>query len=380
MSEEASGATEKPLKRTALFELHQKLGARLVPYAGWEMPVQFSGVKAEHLATRQAIGLFDVSHMGELRVQGSGALEAVNRLITNDLGKAKDGQAVYTCCCNEAGTILDDLIVYRLSESEILIVCNAANLTKIREHFQQQLQSSGSPGSTTLTDESSDVALIAVQGPKALPLIERTLGFAVAGQLKPFRIASLQFAGSAIEVARTGYTGELGVEIFCPNASAPQLYERLLSEGAADGALPVGLAARDTLRLEARLALYGNDISESTNPLEAGLGWTVKFTKPDFVGKAALESIRDQGPTRQLVGFEMSGRGIARHGYPLLDEAGRRIGECTSGAPAPSLNKNIGLGYLPSGMTKVGTEFVVDCRGRSVGARVVETPFYKRSP
>ncbi|MEN9581584.1 MAG: Aminomethyltransferase [Pseudomonadota bacterium] len=363
----------EPLKRTPLFHLHQELGARLVPYAGWEMPVQYSGVKAEHLAVRQHAGVFDVSHMGELFIRGEGSLEAVNRLITNDLAKVVDGRALYTCCCNERGTILDDLIVYRLSAAEILVVCNASNLDKIAQHFRTEIQGQ------SVTDESDAISLIAFQGPRALPLLERVLNTAVASTLKPFGIADAAFEGHSLRVARTGYTGEDGVEIFCPNASAEALFRRLLEVDAGGGVLPAGLAARDTLRLEARLALYGNDISEDTNPLEAGLGWTVKFEKAQFVGKAALLEIRKAAPRRTFVGFEMTGRGIARQGYPLLNNTNEVVGECTSGAPSPTLGSSIGLGYLPTSMAAIGTEFLVDCRGRAVTAKVVKTPFYKRA-
>ncbi len=368
-----TNAESGPLKRTPLYEVHRKLGARLVPYAGWEMPVQYSGVKAEHTAVRTAVGLFDVSHMGELFVRGAGALQAVNALITNDLERAETGQAVYTCCCNEQGNILDDLIVYRLADEEILVVCNAANLDKIREHFSSSIRG------PRVEDESAETALIAVQGPQALQLVQQTLSSPIPGELRAFRIADVPFRQHRVRVARTGYTGEEGVELFCDNDVASALYLALLEDGAPVGALPVGLAARDTLRLEARLALYGNDISESTNPIEAGLAWTVKFKKSNFVGKSALEAVKQQGPERQLVGFEMVGRGIARQGYPLLDLEGKSVGECTSGAPSPTLGKNIGLGYLPSSMSAIGTEFLVDCRGKQINARVVQTPFYKRA-
>lgn len=362
----------EPLKRTPLFSLHQELGARLVPYAGWEMPVQYSGVKAEHLAVRHQAGLFDVSHMGEIFVRGPGALDAVNRLITNDLAKVGDNQALYTCCCNAHGTILDDLIVYRLSAAEILVVCNASNLDKIAQHFESELTQH------SVTNESAEISLLALQGPKSLAILENVLSRPVAEGLKPFRIAEVTFRGHKLRVARTGYTGEDGVEIFCPNQIAEGLFRALLEQGTPVGLLPAGLAARDTLRLEARLALYGNEISEQTHPLEAGLSWTVKFDKHDFVGKEALLRFREEGPKRALVGFEMTGRGIARQGYPLLNLEGQRVGECTSGAPSPSLGSSIGLGYLPASMTALGTEFLVDCRGRNISAKVVKTPFYKR--
>jgi aminomethyltransferase len=348
----------------------------MVPFAGWEMPIQFKGIAAEHAAVRERAGLFDVSHMGELRVSGDGALEAVNALITNDLARAEDGQAVYTCCCNAAGTILDDLIVYRRSPTDVLVVCNASNRPKISGHFARALE-----GKVTFRDESDATALIAVQGPRALELVRRAGASVDPNSLRSFRFRDGAIAGVPVTIARTGYTGEDGVELFCPNEGAVTLYRALLEAGSAFGAEPVGLGARDTLRLEARLSLYGNEIDETTNPIEAGLGWTVKLEKPaGFLGRDAIAQVKAEGPTRSIVGFEMVGRGIARHGYPLLSTSGGAVGICTSGGPSPTLGKNIGLGYLPSAMTAEGTVFLVDCRGKSIEAKVVKTPFYKRKP
>lgn len=337
------------------------------------MPVQYKGVKAEHLAVRNHAGVFDVSHMGELFVGGKGAVPAVNRLITNDLAKAKDGQAVYTCCCNEHGQILDDLIIYRLSEQEVLVVCNASNRAKIAAHFRNLL-----PANVSLEDRSDALSLIAFQGPRAIASLQDVLG-ATSGiaELPSLHIAEFELLGERCRIGRTGYTGEDGVEIFCDNAIAPSVFSTLLAAGGAD-AQPAGLAARDTLRLEAKLALYGNDIDEATNPLEASLAWTVKFDKPDFVGREALLRVKEAGIQRKLVGFEMTGRGIARSGYPLLDQEKNTVGRCTSGAPGPTVNKNIGLGYLPIAMSALGTEFLVDCRGKTITARVTKTPFYRR--
>jgi aminomethyltransferase len=361
------------LQRTPLFDLHLQLGARMVPFAGWEMPIQYAGLKREHQRVREAVGLFDVSHMGELEIHGSDAVPAVNRLITNDLERATNGQAIYTCCCNADGMILDDLIVYRIDDARVLVVCNASNRDKIRAHFEKELKG------VTLRDRSDELALLAVQGPRAKALLDETLGPQVVGSLKPFHTHECEVevgaAPLSLRVARTGYTGEDGVEIFCAAGAAAQLAKGLVEAGAE----PCGLAARDTLRLEAALSLYGNDIDETTHPLEARLGWTVKFDKADFVGKSALERLRDTGSSRKLVGFEMVERGIARAGYALLDSEGRPCGRCTSGSPSPTLGKNIGLGYLPIELSKLGTQFAVDCRGKTVAARVVKTPFYRRS-
>jgi aminomethyltransferase len=366
---------DEKLSRTPLFAEHVRLGAKLVPFAGWEMPIQYKGIAAEHTAVRERVGLFDVSHMGELHVTGPGALAAVNALITNDLSKAVDGQAVYTCCCNAAGTILDDLIVYRRSETDVLVVCNASNRAKISAHFRQALQ-----GKAEFRDESDDTSLIAVQGPRALELLA-LVGAPEAAKLGSFRFAEGSIAGVKVTIARTGYTGEDGAELFCPNAGAAQVFRALLDAGAPLGVEAIGLGARDTLRLEARLSLYGNEIDETTNPIEAGLSWTVKLDKPGgFLGRDAIAAVKAAGPSRSVVGFEMVGRGIARHGYPLLSASGETIGICTSGGPSPTLGKSIGLGYLPSNMAAVGTTFLVDCRGKSIEAKVVKTPFYKRKP
>ncbi len=340
------------------------------------MPIQYRGIAAEHAAVRERVGLFDVSHMGELRVSGPGALAAVDALITNDLSKAEDGQAVYTCCCNAQGTILDDLIVYRRSEREVLVVCNASNRPKISEHFRSALA-----GRVDFKDESDDTALIAVQGPRALELLRLAGASVDAAGLRSFRFADGTLAGAPVTIARTGYTGEDGVELFCPNASAAHVFRTLLEVGAPLGAEPIGLGARDTLRLEARLSLYGNEIDETTNPIEAGLGWVVKLDKAGgFLGRDAIAAVKASGPTRTIVGFEMVGRGIARHGYPLLNGSGEVVGVCTSGGPSPTLGKSIGLGYLPISLAAVDTPFLVDCRGKSIEAKVVKPPFYKRKP
>jgi aminomethyltransferase len=362
------------LSRTPLYAEHVRLGAKLVPFAGWEMPIQYKGIAAEHQAVRERVGLFDVSHMGELHITGPGALQAVNTLITNDLSKAEDGQAVYTCCCNAAGTILDDLIVYRRSESDVLVVCNASNRPKISAHFQAALA-----GRAEFRDASDETALIAVQGPRALELLKLAGSSVDASALRSFRFADGSVADVKVTLARTGYTGEDGVELFCPNAGAARLFGALLDAGASLGVEPIGLGARDTLRLEARLSLYGNEIDETTNPIEAGLSWTVKLDKPGgFLGRDALAKVKAEGVTRTIVGFEMVGRGIARHGYPLLTSDGKPAGVCTSGGPSPTLGKSIGLGYLPLALSAIDTAFMVDCRGKSIEAKVVKTPFYKR--
>jgi aminomethyltransferase len=339
------------------------------------MPVQYKGLVLEHAAVRERAGLFDVSHMGELWLTGSGAVAAVDALVTNDIQKLPDGKAAYTVCCNDAGTILDDLIVYKYGPERVLVVCNASNRDKIATHFAER-----TAGKCTFDDASDRTALLALQGPKALQVL-KAVGIGLDGgpdALQKFGVVDTQLDGCPVHLARTGYTGEDGVEIFCGDVDAVTLWNAILDAGAPFGIEPIGLGARDTLRLEARLALYGNDIDETTNPLEAGLGWVVKLDKPDFVGKAALLRIKEQGTARKLVGFEMTGRGAARHGYPLKAKDGTEVGVCTSGGPSPTLGTSIGLGYLPAAMAEVGTDFVADCRGRDVAAKVVRTPFYRR--
>jgi aminomethyltransferase len=358
-------------RRTPLYDHHQRLGARLVPFAGYAMPLQYRGITVEHQAVRERAGIFDASHMGELWFEGARALVVTNLLITNDLTRVEPGQALYTCCCNAAGGILDDLIVYPWSASRVLIVCNASNRAKIATHFAAHAEPEA-----VFTDRSDATCLLALQGPRAVAILERT-GCRV--ELRSFRFGERSVAGRPCTVARTGYTGEDGVEIFCSDEDAPHVFQAILDAGTPLGLEPAGLGARDTLRLEARLSLYGNEIDETTNPLEAGLGWVTKLDKPDFVGKGALLAVQAAGLRRKLVGFEMTGRGIARHGYRLLDTSGAEVGICTSGAPSPTLGKAIGLGYLPVGLATVGTEFLVDCRGKSIGASVVKTPFYRRT-
>lgn len=371
---EASVRPAPPLRRTSLYAEHVALGARIVPFAGWEMPVQYSGIVEEHHAVRRAAGIFDVSHMGELRLRGEYAAHVVDYLVTNDAKRLSDGQAMYTCACNERGTVLDDLIVYRRDQRDWLIVCNASNVGKMTAVVARAAKDHCS-----FEDQSASTALIALQGPRAFEALDAVGDAGPAlSQLKSFHFRDVVLAGVACTVARTGYTGEDGVELFCAWEEAPALWRALLEAGAPYGLKPVGLGARDTLRLEARLSLYGNDIDETTNPIEAGLGWIVKVEKGDFIGRAALIEIKARPLTRRLVGIEMIGRGVARHGYRLLDEAGHDVGLCTSGSPGPTVGKNIALGYVPAGMSQVGTRLLVDCRGKNVDAVVAKTPFYAR--
>ncbi len=345
----------------------------MVPFAGFSMPVQYTGLVDEHKAVRTAAGLFDVSHMGELEFEGPGAGASIDALITNDTSKLRDGQALYTCACNERGTILDDLIVYRRTASKWLVVCNASNRSKIVAHFKAHAND------CTFEDASDRTALIALQGPRALE-IAALVGGAELAALKSFHFAEATLASVRCTASRTGYTGEDGLEIFTAWGDAPKLWRALVEQGTPLGLRAAGLGARDTLRLEARLSLYGNDIDDTTNPIEAGLGWVVKLDKAMFVGKEALEAVKAAPLPRKLVGFEVTGRGIARHGYPLCDATGNPWASRRPGNPGPTVGKNIGLGYLPlTELTTIGTRFAVDCRGKLADAVVVKTPFYKRA-
>ncbi|PIE05896.1 MAG: glycine cleavage system protein T [Sorangium cellulosum] len=347
----------------------------MVPFAGYEMPIQYEGISLEHNAVRNAVGIFDVSHMGELILSGPYSGDVVDYLVTSDATQLVDGQAMYTCACNVGGTILDDLLVYRFNKERWMVVCNAANHDKIATHVAKLADQH-----CDFDDQTATTSLLAVQGPKSFDVLSRFGGEGPkCAELGSFHLGKFDLEGVPCIVARTGYTGEDGVEIFCANEHAVKLWTLLLKHGQASGIKPAGLGCRDTLRLEARLSLYGNEIDETTHPIEAGLKWIVKLDAGDFIGREALIAIKKQGLSRKIVGFEMIGRGIARHGYPLLDMDGNPVGTCTSGCPSPTLAKNIGLGFLPKPMTKVGTHFKVDCRGKHIEAVVVKTPFYKRA-
>ncbi len=358
------------LRRTPLAERHVALGARMVPFAGWEMPVQYAGIKKEHAAVRESAGLFDVSHMGELWLRGPEALAAVDALVTNAVHSLPVGKAMYTCCCKESGGILDDLIIYRVGDEEVLIVCNASNRGKISPHVEKAAQ-----GKAEFEDASDATALMAIQGPKAVEVVASLPGGAALAEMGPFAVQRGTLAGVEILAARTGYTGEDGFELFCKNDDAVTLFDALIGH---DDVSPAGLGCRDTLRLEARLSLYGNELDEDTTPYEAGLGWVVKLDGPDFVGKAALEKQKAEGVKKKLVGIEMRGKGIARHGYPVLID-GEVVGVITSGSPGPTVGKNIALAYVPKANAKRGTQLAVEIRGKHVDAEIVRTPVYKRS-
>lgn len=370
---EIDGSAFAP-RKTPLYDAHRALGAKIIDFGGWLMPVQYStGIIDEHRTTRAAVGVFDVCHMGEIHLRGERAVEAAQRLVTGDVGALATGRALYTVACLPTGGIVDDLIVYRLGGDHLLIVVNASNIAKDLAWFRQNVGTW-----CDVIDASDETGLIAFQGPQAQAALQ-TLTPTPLGDLKSFEIlTSATAAGVPVSIARTGYTAEDGFELFCDTAGAARLWEALLAAAAPVGGKPVGLGARDTLRLEGRLSLYGSDLTEETTPLEAGLGWVVKLDAGDFIGREALLRQRADGLRRKLVGFVMLGRGIARHGYPIVDDAGTAIGEVTSGAPGPTVGKNIGLGYVPASFARSGTRITVDCRGKPVEAEVVEGPFYKR--
>lgn len=360
------------LKRTPLYECHLEAGAKLVDFAGWEMPVQYSGVLDEHRAVRRWAGLFDVSHMGEFRVAGAGAENFLQQLTPNDVTKLTPGRAHYSGLLTEQGTYIDDLLIYRLSVDEFLLVVNAANIDKdfawVESHAGQSVE---------VEDVSSEYALLALQGPKAA----RILTAITATDLSPIRYYHFErgdVAGKSAIISRTGYTGEDGFELYLAPADALEVWRQLLSVGEDFDLSPAGLGARDTLRLEAGMALYGHEIDESTTPFEAGLSWVVKLEAGEFIGRQALVEQRRRGVERNLVGFELTDRGIARrgHGVKIGDAT---VGAVTSGTWGPTLEKAIGMAYVPTDLAKVGNKLAIDVRGRTLAGRIVPLPFYSRS-
>jgi aminomethyltransferase len=361
------------LHKTPLNAVHRESGAKMVPFGGWDMPLEYSGLIAEHLAVRRAAGLFDVSHMGEFEVSGEGALPFLQRVTANNVARLVDGQAQYSALPLPNGAPVDDVIVYRRASDRYLLVVNASNLEKDWSWLQSQ-----SPEGCTLENRSRDYALLALQGPAAAEILQGSTALDLPG-IAYYHFVEGEVAGHPVIVSRTGYTGEDGFEIFVAAERAEALWRRLIESGKDKGLVPAGLGARDTLRLEARMCLYGNDMDETTTLIEAGLGWIVSLegAKGDFNGRAVLEAQKKNGPPRKLMGFEVVGRGIARHGYAVsLGE--EEVGAVTSGSFAPFLQKSIGLCYLPAASAAVGTDLQVDIRGRRVPARVVPTPFYKR--
>lgn len=366
-------------RKTPLWDAHRRLGARLIDFGGWDMPVSYpAGTIKEHKAVREAVGLFDVSHMGEVFLRGPGARAVVDKLATNNCAAAAPGKAVYTLLCRPDGGVVDDCIFYKYSDDEFLVIVNASNTGKDLEWFREH-----AGGACSVDDVSDQKALIAVQGPRAVAMVDQLAGGALAG-LTSFTFATVEVAGASCIVARTGYTGEDGFELCCDNADAPALWDALLAAATPLGGLAIGLGARDSLRLEAKLPLYGNDLDDDHSPLEAGLGWAVKLDGRDFLGADALRAQKAAGVTRQLVGFKIADdqRAIARHGYPVLgataDGATAAIGVVTSGGPGLHVGGSIGLAYVPVAAAAPGSALVIDCRGKHVPATVVGGKFYKR--
>ena len=367
-------ATDTPLKKTPLNARHRASGAKMVPFGGWDMPVEYSGLSNEHAAVRTRAGLFDVSHMGEIEIAGKDALDAVQRLSSNDASKLAVGQAQYSGLLTPQGTFVDDLLVYRLGASHFLLVVNAGNIAKDYAWMAEQIKG---VGDAVAVDSSSRYALIAVQGPEALNVLQPLTGVDLAG-MKYYWFGHGEIANVRGTISRTGYTGEDGFEIFVPPAQADKVWLALLESGASVDVIPCGLGARDTLRLEAGMRLHGNDIDETTTAVEADLNWIVGWKKDDFIGAAALRTQKASGPARKIVGFEMLERGIGRHGYDAYIGADK-AGIVTSGTQTPHLKKSIGMAYLPIAHTATDTEFDIDIRGRRTRARVVPMPFYKRA-
>ena len=366
-------AAAENLKRTPLHAQHLALGARMVPFGGWEMPVEYSGIVDEHMAVRTRAGLFDVSHMGEIEIAGRDALAGVQRISCNDAAKLQIGQAHYSGLTTPEGTFVDDLLVYRLAPAHFLLVVNASNVDKDFAWIAAQIKPAGD---AVAVNASSRYALIAVQGPAARGILQPLTGVDLSA-IKYYWFAHGEVAGVRGTISRTGYTGEDGFEIFLPPAQAARVWTAILEAGAPQGLVPAGLGARDTLRLEASMRLYGNDIDHTTSVLEADLEWIVGWGKSDFLGMSALRAQKEIGLARRIVGFEMIERGIARHGYDA-EIGGKKAGVVTSGTQTPFLKKAIGMAYLPIAHTAPGTEFDVVIRDRRVRARVVPMPFYKR--
>ena len=361
------------LKRTALFDTYQQYGGKTIDFGGWELPVQFSSIKAEHEAVRTKAGLFDVSHMGEVFVSGDDALAFLQKLVTNDVSKLKDGQAQYTAMCYENGGTVDDLLIYKRKDNDYLLVVNASNIEKDVEWMKQHVS-----GDVVIEDRSEEYGLLALQGPKAQEVLQK-LTSEPLDEIKFFRFKEdVTIAGHQVLVSRTGYTGEDGFEIYGSPESIVALWGAILEAGEEDGVVPAGLGARDTLRFEAGLPLYGQELSKDISPLEAGLGFVVKVNKEaDFLGKEVLAAQKENGAPRKLVGLELIDKGIPRTGYKVFIGE-KEIGEVTTGTQSPTLKKNIGFALLATEHTAVGTEVEVEIRGKRLKAVLIATPFYKR--
>ncbi len=358
------------MKTTALTDLHIGLGAKMVEFAGYNMPVLYAGINQEHAAVRNSVGVFDVSHMGEFVLEGPNALALIQQVTSNDASKLSPGKAQYSCLPNKQGGIVDDLLVYKINDEKYLLVVNASNMDKdwnwISQHNTQGV---------TMTNISDDTSLLAVQGPNALATIQKLTAVDLATiPYYSFTIDTLAGVNEVV-ISNTGYTGSGGFELYVPNADAKKVWDAVFEAGAEFNIQPIGLGARDTLRLEKGFCLYGNDIDDTTSPLEAGLGWITKINKGDFNDKEALAQLKAEGVKRKLVGFEMVDKGIPRHDYAIVNESGEPIGKVTSGTQSPTLGRAIGMAYVPTELATPGSEIIVDIRGRHLKAQVVKLPF-----
>ena len=360
------------MKNIALHTTHVQLGAKIVPFAGFNMPVQYEGVTAEHLSVRNGVGVFDVSHMGEFLVSGKNALALIQKVTSNDASKLAIGDAQYSCFPNATGGIVDDLICYRIKEEQYLLVVNASNIEK----DWNWISNYNTEFNADLRNLSDEYSLLAIQGPKAVEAMQSLSSLDLA-DIPFYKFKVSDFAGiENVIISATGYTGSGGFEIYCKNSEVEQIWNKVFEAGASFGIKPIGLAARDTLRLEMGYCLYGNDIDDTTSPIEAGLGWITKFTK-DFINHEELAKQKAEKPSRKLVAFELNERGIPRQGYDIVDVDGNKIGNVTSGTMSPCLSKGIGLGYVPLEKSKLGTEIFIQVRKKQLSASTVKLPFYK---
>lgn len=359
------------MKNTALTHIHEQLGAKMVPFAGYNMPVSYEGINIEHETVRKGVGVFDVSHMGEFLLTGPKALDLIQKVTSNDASKMVIGQAQYTYLPNETGGVVDDLIVYKLEDEKYLLVVNASNIDKDWEWISKH-----NTMGAEMRNLSDDYSLLAIQGPKAIEAMQ-SLSSEDLSAIKFYNFKVADFGGiENVIISATGYTGSGGFEIYCKNHEVEQIWNKVFEAGKDFGIKPIGLAARDTLRLEMGFCLYGNDIDETTSPLEAGLGWITKFTK-DFINSENLKKEKEEGIKNKLIGFELKDRGIPRHDYEIADKDGNVIGRVTSGTMAPSLNKGIGMGYVTMENSAPDTEIFINIRNKPVAATIVKTPFYK---
>lgn len=358
------------MKKTALYDKHIALGAKMVPFAGFDMPVQYSGVTEEHFAVREKVGIFDVSHMGQFFVEGPNAKALLQKVTTNNLDTVADGKAQYTCLPNETGGIVDDLIIYKMNEEKYFVVVNASNIDKDWDHISKYNASFNAK----LTNASDEMSLLAVQGPKAVETLQKITEINL-GDIPYYSFVTGKVGGiEDVIISNTGYTGSGGFEIYFKNENANQLWDATIEAGEEFGIMPCGLASRDTLRLEKGFCLYGNDIDDTTSPLEAGLGWITKFDK-DFVSKEIFAKQKEEGVTKKLIGFELTDKGVPRHDYAIVDADGKVIGKVTSGTQSPMKKIGIGLGYVDIAHSKVGTEIFIQVRNKNIPAIIVKTPF-----